>query len=61
MFIRLPIAALLLALAGCGEPQVALHEPGDYSGNADPLLQKSGTEAFDNQLRDRMTMVQTDR
>jgi len=53
--------AALLLLAGCGEPQVELHEPGDYSGTPDPLLEISGTEAFNDKLRDRFMMVQTDR
>jgi len=62
MTIRLCLmGAALLWLAGCGEPQVELHEPGDYSGTPDPLLEISGTEAFNDRLRDRFMMVQTDR
>ncbi|MDX1604723.1 MAG: hypothetical protein R3202_00950 [Candidatus Competibacterales bacterium] len=67
------VLAAGLLLAGCGggdRPSlqaveqvtgIDLHEPGQYMGKTDPLLQKSGTEQLANQLADRLQQVQTDR
>lgn len=61
MITRLCWLALPLLLVGCGEPQADLHSPGDYSGDPDPLLEISGSQELNEQLRDRIMMVQTDR
>lgn len=60
---RLPLATLLvIALFGCTDAaQVELHEPGEYKGDTDPLLQASTSEDLNEQLRQRFMTVQTDR
>ncbi|MGD8976444.1 MAG: hypothetical protein PVG91_02505 [Gammaproteobacteria bacterium] len=50
-------ATALLALSGCGEP-VIFYEPGEYKGQPDPLLAKSGSGELDEQLRSRFDEVQ---
>lgn len=54
---------MVFALSGCFEEKIQqeLHEPGVYKGKPDPLLQKSGTQAFTAQLEHRLKQVQTDR
>ena len=64
MKLALPLAgaALLWLLAGCTESTtVELHEPGEYLGKTDPLLQVAGTREQAEKLRERVLMVQTDR
>ncbi len=49
-------------LSGClDEPTVELHEPGEYKGATDPLVQLSGTSEFNSRLQDRLLQIQTDR
>lgn len=58
------VAVLGLALlVGCAEepPVVEIHEPGEYKGKLDPLLNKAGTAEHEGRLRERFRMVQTDR
>ena len=51
-----------VGLTGClEEPEVEIHEPGQYIGVRDPLLDKSGTPEFRQQLANRLNQVQTDR
>jgi hypothetical protein len=52
-----------VGLSGCYDtaPPVNLHEPGAYKGQVDPLVKKSATAQFDEQLEQRFKMVQTDR
>ena len=58
-FVLLP---LFLLTTGCGDSAtVELHEPGEYSGKTDPLLKVTATPAHEQQLRDRLMQVQTDR
>ena len=61
--IRLAGSAILLwLLSGCtNSTTVELHEPGEYKGKTDPLLQVSGRPEHEAQLRDRLRAVQTDR
>lgn len=58
------VAAALCAalLAGCGEPdKVTLHEPGVYKGRKDDIIAKTGTRKHEEQMRERVMMVQADR
>jgi hypothetical protein len=49
-------------VTGCYEkPEVKLHQPGEYQGTKDPLLQTSSAPEHDDKLADRLRMVQTDR
>jgi len=49
-------------LSGClDETTVELHEPGEYKGATDPLVQLSGTSEFSSRLQDRLLQIQTDR
>ncbi len=62
----LALVALLagaLFLGGCYEDagDVTLYEPGEYKGEPDPLLDDSGTESFNEALRERFAAGQTDR
>ena len=51
-----------ITLAGCyEEPKVAVHEPGQYLGPQDQLLQVAGTAEQSKRLAKRFQMVQTDR
>ena len=43
------------------ETTVELHEPGEYKGAPDPLVQLSGTSEFSSRLQDRLLQIQTDR
>ena len=56
-------ALLLLTVAGCGDQvtSVTLHEPGQYKGAHDPLLDVAGTTEFNQKLQQRLQQVQTDR
>lgn len=52
----------VLLLSGCfEEPEVQLHEPGQYSGPKDPLLDVAGTSEQEERLAKRFQMIQTDR
>ncbi len=59
------VAAAGLGLAGCNKAEkmlgVKLHEPGQYTGKHDPLVDKSASPAFQKKLADRLERVQTDR
>jgi hypothetical protein len=56
------LAVLALALTGCyEEPVVQVHEPGEYLGANDPLLQVAGTPQQQERLAERFKMIQTDR
>jgi hypothetical protein len=57
------IALLLVSsLSGCfEEPEVQLHEPGQYMGQKDPLLEVAGTSEQEERLAKRFEMIQTDR
>lgn len=55
-------ACLAMLLTACDKPPtVEMHEPGVYKGAHDPLLDEAGTDEYQQRLRDRMQMVQTDR
>lgn len=60
-------SAILVALAaallgGCYEsPDVTNFEPGVYKGKPDPLVEKSRSDEYEEQLRERFASVQTDR
>jgi hypothetical protein len=48
-------------LAGCYDSaEVTVHEPGEYKGRSDPLLQ-SDAESRASTLEERFKLVQTDR
>ena len=58
-------AAVALAatfmLSGCWEdPEVTLHEPGEYKGSRDPLLNQQASARVE-QLQKRFQLVQMDR
>ena len=54
--------AMVAVVAACYEsPDVSLHEPGQYLGKTDPLVEKMKSEDFRRQLVDRFKEVQTDR
>ena len=56
------VTGVVWLLCGCSESaQVALHEPGQYKGKRDPLLDTVATSAHREQLRERLLSVQTDR
>ena len=62
---RCVIAVVLLlgagAIAGCYEtPDVTIHEPGQYKGKRDPLLNQQASSR-DEALHKRFDLVQTDR
>jgi hypothetical protein len=65
MRITTKVGALLLACAmqaGCGNPtDVTVYEPGVYKGEPDPLLKKLEDPKLQQELRDRVTQIQTDR
>lgn len=63
-FIKWPLLVLgLFLLSGCIEQEIeqSLHQPGEYKGARDPLLDVSGTSDFTAKLEQRMNQVQTDR
>lgn len=55
-------SAFALGLAGCyGDGEITLHEPGEYQGPKDPLVERLATsEELRNQLQARVGML-TDR
>ncbi|NIR31991.1 MAG: hypothetical protein GWN84_22335 [Gammaproteobacteria bacterium] len=55
------LAAVLLALGGCYETnEVTVHQPGEYKGKSDPLLEQQAS-AREESLQKRFELVQTDR
>lgn len=56
-------AALIGGLTGCNneQAQVALHEPGAYKGQVDPLLAATKGGSKDEVYKKRFVMIQTDR
>ena len=60
----LAVAVALTAafmLSGCWEdPEVTLHEPGEYKGSRDPLLNQQASARVE-QLQKRFQLVQMDR
>ena len=59
----LVICVLLLGLSACYEDhaQFKVHEPGEYRGASDPLLQVSKDGKQQERLQARLQQVQTDR
>ena len=58
----LGLCVLLLSASGCDtDTRVELHEPGQYKGARDPLLDVAGTPEFSSKLQQRLQQVQTDR
>jgi len=56
------MALLCLLIFGCGEStRIEWHEPGEYQGRIDPLLDKAGTPEQNQRLQERLLQVQTDR
>ncbi len=56
------VLAIVLLLGGCYEsPDVTLHEPGEYKGEADPFLEKAADPEHQEQLQQRLARGQTDR
>jgi hypothetical protein len=56
------IVAAMTLLAGCGDStSVAIHQPGQYKGPRDPLLDTTVTSEHRERLANRLEMVQTDR
>lgn len=56
------VAATALLLGGCYEsPDVTNFEPGIYKGSSDPLMDKIGSEEYQEQMRERLVAGQTDR
>ncbi len=59
---RAGLTGLLLLAAGCYEsPDVTLHEPGEYQGPRDPLLDLQRNPAQQERLSERLRRGQTDR
>ncbi len=55
------VALMSLALSGCWEStDITMHEPGEYMGAPDPLMQ-ADVSARSEQLKDRFQLVQVDR
>lgn len=54
---------LIAVLGGCyGESsELTLHQPGEYQGAADPLLELTADPAHDKKLEARFLAIQTDR
>lgn len=48
-------------MAGCGEADVTLHEPGVYKGSNDPLLARESDPEYQRELDERFRQVQWDR
>ena len=56
------VCGLLLLTVGCdSQITVEMHEPGQYKGARDPLLDVAGTPEFTAKLQQRLQQVQTDR
>ncbi len=53
---------VVLSLAGCyEEPKATFFEPGEYQGRTDPLLERQADPAQQQQLLERLRLVQMDR
>ncbi|MGM0812739.1 MAG: hypothetical protein ACQEUC_07890 [Pseudomonadota bacterium] len=62
LFAAIPLGVVLLLLTGCYESRdVTLHDAGVYKGAPDPLVEMSADPAYQERLRERLLMVQTDR
>ena len=48
-------------VAGCGEADVTLHEPGVYKGSNDPLMARETDPEYQRELDERFRQVQWDR
>lgn len=57
----LTVIAALLLTACYDDPDVTLHEPGDYEGPSDPLLSKLDDAKLQQALEQRFANGQTDR
>ncbi len=56
------VGAGLVGLAGCYESaDVTLHRPGEYKGKVDPLLTQARSPQHEEELRERLMSIQTDR
>ncbi len=56
------IVAAMTLLAGCNDStSVEIHEPGQYKGRRDPLLDTTVTSEHKERLANRLEMIQTDR
>jgi hypothetical protein len=56
------VAFSIMALAACYEsPDITFHEPAEYKGSGDPLLEKQASSEQQEALRKRFLQVQTDR
>ncbi|MGB5588198.1 MAG: hypothetical protein WBN31_06035 [Gammaproteobacteria bacterium] len=49
--------SVLMVLSGCGE-RVIVYTPGEYKGQIDPLVEKSGSPLLNEELRARFEQVQ---
>ena len=54
------LAAAVLLTACWEDPQITLHQPGEYKGSRDPLLDQQAS-ARSEQLQKRFELVQMDR
>lgn len=62
MLATVSLVAVPLLLTGCYESRdVTMHDPGVYKGKTDPLVELSADPDHQERLRERLTMVQTDR
>ncbi|MGB7183340.1 MAG: hypothetical protein WA888_07640 [Burkholderiaceae bacterium] len=54
---------LAVPLAGCDSERASVdqHTPGKYTGQIDPLLEKTKGGANDEAIKKRFAMIQTDR
>jgi len=56
------VVAASAGLSGCWEStDVTVHEPGEYKGMKDPLVESKSAAAREETLQQRFQMVQTDR
>lgn len=55
------LGAALLLSACYEDADVTMHEPGQYKGKSDPLLQQGNAEDRAETLAERFNTVQTDR
>lgn len=62
MLATVSLVAVPLLLTGCYESRdVTMHDAGVYKGKVDPLVELSADPDHQARLRERLTMVQTDR
>lgn len=56
------VASIGLLVSGCGEAtEVTVYEPGVYKGPTDPLLSKTDSAEYRQEMRARFERGQTDR